>query len=256
MSSVLDRIRQAAAKAASGPLADARERPRFERVAAQSPFPPDASPQDYLARFRTELEALTGKVYGPFDAKEVAAQLVTIIESAAGISPLPQGEGQGEGVPQPLTPDPQTPIRVLSWDPAEIGCPGLEERLREAAIELVPGEVPNDENHQRVLEEYAELTVGLSGALAGLADTGSIVVASGPGQPRIASLLSLVHIAILPVDRLYPTMHDWLTGGGSAVVGREANVSVITGSSRTSDIELQLTLGMHGPKEIHVVLMK
>jgi hypothetical protein len=265
MSSVLDRIRQAAAKAASGSLADARERPRFERVAAQSPFPPDATPEDYLARFRTELEALTGKVYGPFDAEEVAAQLVPIIEAAAGRSaqprrpehtkdggsdsPLPLGEGQGEGSPQP-------PIRVLSWDPAEIGCPGLEERLREAAIDLVQGEVPNDENHQRVLEEYAELTVGLSGALAGLADTGSIVVASGPGRPRIASLLSLVHIAILPVDSLYPTMHDWLTGGGSAVVGREANVSVITGSSRTSDIELQLTLGMHGPKEIHVVLMK
>ena len=65
MSEVMDRIRQAAAKAAAGPLADARERAQFERVAAQSPFPPVAGREEYVERFRAELEALTAKVYGP-----------------------------------------------------------------------------------------------------------------------------------------------------------------------------------------------
>lgn len=53
--------------------------------------------------------------------------------------------------------------------------------------------------------------------------------------------------------------HDARLAGcrwGAGLVARTANVAVITGSSRTSDIELQLTLGMHGPKELHVVLLR
>lgn len=94
------------------------------------------------------------------------------------------------------------------------------------------------------------------GAVAGLADTGSIVVASGPGRSRLASLLPAIRVAVLPLSRLYPTMQDWLAGGGVELARRTANLVVITGSSRTSDIEMQLTLGMHGPKEIHVVLFR
>jgi len=143
---------------------------------------------------------------------------------------------------------------VLSWDEAEIGCPGLGEWLRRAGIEMVPGLVPNDEGHHRALQGLAALGVGLSGAVAGLADTGSIVVASGPGRSRVASLLPPVHVAVLPVSRLYPTLQDWIADGGPELARRTANLVIITGPSRTSDIEMQLTLGMHGPKELHVVL--
>ncbi len=260
MSGVMDRIRQAAAKASAGALAGAGQRPAFPRVAAQSPFAPEAGVEEYLARFRAELETLTGKVYGPFDARGVAAQLVELIRGAGGQGPGLRTEDSGlsaREVPQSSVPSPQSSsLRVLSWSEEEIGCLGLGEALRQASIEMVAGDVPNDEDHQKVLERLALLGVGLSGAVAGLADTGSIVVASGPGRPRIASLLPPVHLAVLPVSRLYPTMQDWLAAGGGDLARRTANLVVITGSSRTSDIELQLTLGMHGPKELHVVLYR
>lgn len=233
MSEVMDRIRQAAAKAAAGPLAGDRERPQFERVAAQSPFPPEAGREDYIERFRTELEALSAKVYGPSDVGGAAEQVARLILTQV-----------------------SAPAQLLSWAESEIECPELGGRLRQLGIEMVAGQVPNDESHQDVLEKMAAMEVGLTGAIAGLADTGSILVASGSGRSRIASLLPPVHIALLPVERIYPTMHDWLVSGGADLVAKTANVVAITGSSRTSDIELQLTLGMHGPKELHVVLVQ
>ena len=65
-----------------------------------------------------------------------------------------------------------------------------------------------------------------------------------------------MHIAVLPVSRIYPTMQDWIADGGVDLARETANLVVITGSSRTSDIELQLTMGMHGPKELHIVLYR
>lgn len=272
MSSVMDRIREAAARAAAGPLSDARERPAFPSVAALSPFPPDAGTEEFISRFRTELEAVAGFAHGPFDASGAAEKVIELVRVKAGVGGrLPAVGGQGEGKAQnsePTTQNPEPgpstqhptpstpPVRVLSWAGDQLGCPGLEEALREAGIELVLGDVPNDSNHQVVLEGHATLDVGLSGAVAGLADTGSILVSSGPGRPRIASLLTPVHIAVLPVSRIYPTMQDWIADGGVDLARETANLVVITGSSRTSDIELQLTLGMHGPKELHIVLYR
>jgi L-lactate dehydrogenase complex protein LldG len=96
--------------------------------------------------------------------------------------------------------------------------------------------------------------VGLTGADAGLAETGSIVVASGPGKSRLASLLPPVHVAILARDRLTASLaalireRPYLATSG-------ANFVCITGPSRTADIEHTLTRGVHGPKEVHVVIV-
>ncbi len=226
---VMERIRKAAAAAAAGPLADAGERPRFERVAARSPFAPNATRGELVERFRAELEALAARVYGPLDADGAAEQVVRLVRE--------------RGV-----------FEVLTWGEGEIACPPLGDRLERASIRLMPGDVPNEGDRQAVLARLATIEVGITGADAGLADTGSIVVSSGPGRPRNASLLPPVHIAVLRTSRIYPTMHEWLLAEGAAQVREAANVVVITGGSRTSDIELQLTLGMHGPRELHVVL--
>jgi L-lactate dehydrogenase complex protein LldG len=228
---VMERIREAAARAAAGPLSDARKRPAFPRIAAQSPFAPGAAREECVERFRAELEALASWVYGPLDAEGAAEAVLRLVRERGASS-------------------------VLAWDEAEIGCPAVARALEAAGIRLVSGAVPNTEEHQTTLERLAGIEVGLTGALAGLADTGSIIVASGPGRPRNASLLPLFHIAVLPVSRIHPTMHDWLAAGGVELTAESANLVVITGGSRTSDIELQLTLGMHGPRELHVVLYR
>src|SRR5262249_4295764 len=96
--------------------------------------------------------------------------------------------------------------------------------------------------------------VGLTGALAGIADTGTTVLASGRGRPRLAWLLPQVHVALMRVDRLYASLDDFLAGAGDSVRS-SANVSLVTGPSRSGDIEMVLTRGVHGPGALHVVLV-
>ena len=109
------------------------------------------------------------------------------------------------------------------------------------------------ERRQR-LAELDDVAVGLTGAVAGLADTGSLALVSGPGRGRIASLLPPLHIAMLRVSQLHRDLRG-VPCRASADRGRGSNLVLITGPSRTADIEMTLTRGVHGPGEVHVVLI-
>jgi L-lactate dehydrogenase complex protein LldF len=98
----------------------------------------------------------------------------------------------------------------------------------------------------------AALRVGVTKAVCGLADTGSVVVADGEGNPLQASLLPAIHIVVLCASNILPSLSDAMTLPG--VHQSQASV-VITGPSRTADIEMSLTIGMHGPGEVHVFLV-
>ena len=104
------------------------------------------------------------------------------------------------------------------------------------------------------LTELDDVRVGLTGAVAGLADTGSLVLVSGPGRGRIASLLPPLHIAMLRVSQLHPTYAAFLAAHPQ-IEDAGSNLVLITGPSRTADIEMTLTRGVHGPGEVHVVLI-
>jgi L-lactate dehydrogenase complex protein LldG len=91
-----------------------------------------------------------------------------------------------------------------------------------------------------------------SQAIYGLADTGSVVLASGPEEPRARSLLPEVHISLLAEERILPGLEELF-----AALGRElpSALAIVTGPSRSADIEQSLTVGVHGPGEVHVVLL-
>jgi L-lactate dehydrogenase complex protein LldF len=98
----------------------------------------------------------------------------------------------------------------------------------------------------------ATLRAGVTKAICGLADTGSILVADGEGNPLQASLLPGIHVAVLRASDILPSLADAFT----LPVVRQTRASVvITGPSRTADIEMSLTIGMHGPGEVHVFLV-
>ena len=93
------------------------------------------------------------------------------------------------------------------------------------------------------------IRVGVTKAVCGLADTGSILEADGPGSPLHASLLPEIHLAILNRSDILPSLPDAMP------LVKERNAAVfITGPSRTSDIEMSLTIGVHGPGEIHIFI--
>jgi L-lactate utilization protein LutC len=94
-------------------------------------------------------------------------------------------------------------------------------------------------------ERDPEIKVGLTGALAAVAETGSVVLAGGVGRPLLASLLPEIHIVILRTGQLVQTLEAALQM--EALKESQASV-LVSGPSRTGDIELTLTVGVHGPK--------
>jgi L-lactate dehydrogenase complex protein LldG len=133
---------------------------------------------------------------------------------------------------------------VSAWDPAHIPLPGLAEALDKANISRV--------------EQDAGARVGLTGVDAALAATGSVVVVSGDGRIRAASLLPPVHIAVVAAGQIMPDLESWWSAQkeiGLEQIRRHSNVVVITGPSRTADIAMQLVMGMHGPRELHLALL-
>lgn len=92
--------------------------------------------------------------------------------------------------------------------------------------------------------------VGVTKALCGVADTGSVLEADGEGGKIHASLLPELHIAVLHKSDILPSLIDALP-----LTRQKKSTVVITGPSRTGDIEMSLTIGVHGPSEVHVFLV-
>jgi L-lactate dehydrogenase complex protein LldG len=93
---------------------------------------------------------------------------------------------------------------------------------------------------------------GVSTALYGLADTGSVVLAASPDEPRRNSLLPDVHVTLLAEDRILPGLDELFAALGSEL---PSALAIVTGPSRSADIEQKLAIGVHGPREVHVVLL-
>jgi L-lactate dehydrogenase complex protein LldG len=92
---------------------------------------------------------------------------------------------------------------------------------------------------------------GVSRALYGLADTGSVVLAASPEEPRARSLLPDVHVTLLDEDRILPGLDELFSALGDDL---PSALAIVTGPSRSADIEQKLAVGVHGPGEVHVVL--
>jgi L-lactate dehydrogenase complex protein LldG len=91
-------------------------------------------------------------------------------------------------------------------------------------------------------------------ALFAVAETGSVAVAL-PRAERGAALLSERLWLLVPADELVPTLDEALARVDALVRAGGAYVTLMTGPSRTADIERALTVGVHGPRELHVVLV-
>jgi L-lactate dehydrogenase complex protein LldG len=97
----------------------------------------------------------------------------------------------------------------------------------------------------------ATADVGLSVAQAALAETGTVVVASGPGRSRLTSLLPPVHLVLVPAGRLTTDIFTWTADRPEKL---PAAVTLISGPSKTADIEQTMAIGVHGPKRFIAVL--
>jgi len=119
----------------------------------------------------------------------------------------------------------------------------LGERLRSLGAGVAP--------YDRERASVADLAV--TSATHGIAATGSLVVDSVTAGSRAVSLLPTVHLCVLPIDRLVASHADVLRPQRRPMPSARV---LITGPSRTGDIEQRLTLGAHGPVALHVLVVR
>ena len=124
-----------------------------------------------------------------------------------------------------------------------------ESEVDEAADALVDAEVAVG---AYTAELGAAADLGLTGAVAGVAATGSIVLDTSVAGSRGAGVLPPVHVCVLHADRIVATPADVLHPLSD---GLPSSLVLVGGPSRTGDVEQILTLGVHGPRHVHVVLV-
>jgi L-lactate dehydrogenase complex protein LldG len=152
--------------------------------------------------------------------------------------------------------------RLVTWDPAALGFDPAPALTREG-LEIAVARAGEEDEAARLRhrEQAARAQLGVTGADLVLAETGTLIVLSGSGRPRSTSLLPDVHVAVFGRDRLVETLEQvgvmleaLHVDPDRAMSG--AMINFITGPSRTADIELTLTRGVHGPKEVHAIFVE
>ena len=126
--------------------------------------------------------------------------------------------------------------------------------LRECGITSLPGVRSGITDREQLREACAAADVGITSADYALSDTGTLVMLSTPAEARLVSLLPPAHIAVVPrgriltgLDELFSVLPDPAAVASSMVL--------ITGPSRTADIEQILIRGVHGPGQITVMIV-
>ena len=98
---------------------------------------------------------------------------------------------------------------------------------------------------------------GITTADFGLADTGTLVLLASPDQHRLDSLAPAVHIALLGAERLVANLEELFERlVNMSAFDASSAITFIRGPSRTADIELTLSVGVHGPKRVYVVVLQ
>ncbi|HKQ66116.1 MAG TPA: lactate utilization protein [Methylomirabilota bacterium] len=150
---------------------------------------------------------------------------------------------------------------LVTWHAAALGAdlvPALGARGLD--VHQMPAAEPTDgSERERLRSIAARVDLGLTGVDLAVAETGTLVLVSGAGRPRSTSLLPPCHIAVFDRTALLESLRQvgvfleaWHADPASA---RGGAINFITGPSRTADIELTLTRGVHGPKEVHAIFV-
>ncbi|MCR8913240.1 lactate utilization protein [Marinobacter panjinensis] len=102
---------------------------------------------------------------------------------------------------------------------------------------------------------FSEVDAGITSTRGGIAETGSLILWPSVDEPRLMSLVPPIHIAVLKASELYTTFHQAMQSQGWAT-GMPTNALLISGPSKTADIEQTLAYGVHGPKELIVLVIE
>jgi L-lactate dehydrogenase complex protein LldG len=135
----------------------------------------------------------------------------------------------------------RTTLSEIVAQDVDVFCPFVTDLEKTAAA-----------GRSRLVPEYASAQATVEEVSAAIAETGSIVCTSSGGKAVQASLLPSHHVAIVPRDKIFATLDDFIVEHAAAP---PTNLTIITGPSRTADIELNLVIGVHGPERLDIIVV-
>jgi L-lactate dehydrogenase complex protein LldG len=181
-------------------------------------------------RFAEMLKAVGGRAHGPVPADEALDLLVQVCRERSG----------------------GAAVAVSTGDPV-VQKLGAAEKLAASGLDVL---TPDDVFWR---ERLAEAGVGVTGAVAAVAASGSVGVACGPGAPRATSLVPPAHICLVfrgtMVGDLGEALLRWAPNA-AAETELPSNLVWVSGPSRSADLELVLTVGVHGPGSVDVIVVE
>jgi L-lactate dehydrogenase complex protein LldG len=128
-----------------------------------------------------------------------------------------------------------------------------------AGVEAAGAGLPELKAYDAPVESLKDLVftvdASITSAAGAVADTGAILLVPDALEPRLMSLVPPVHIAVLRADTIYDSLAEALRAGGFAAA-MPTNLLLISGPSKTADIELTLAFGVHGPKELILLVLE
>lgn len=217
----LARVRDALDKRGGARDAAAARADAESHVAAHAPGPRPRMPADLTARFMqraTDMESTVERIAG---RSEIPARVARYLDVLT-LPPALAAQRSREGVCWPEFAD-------LDW--------------AGAGLAIAPRPTAGDDR------------LGVTGAFCAIAETGTLVLLAGAATPTATMLLPDTHVAVVPAARIVAGMED-----AFALIRRERGmlpraVNLVSGPSRTGDIEQTIVLGAHGPYRVHILVV-
>jgi L-lactate dehydrogenase complex protein LldG len=220
-------------------LDDIRRALRRSKTVKPAPLEPfvetgvEESREELKVRFIQEVTKVGALVYQADNKESVAAHIAQICDKAkisevalSGSSSLPQ-----MNLPAQLAAQNLSIIEATAFSPAE---------------------------KQKLIDRLANCGAGITTIDYAIAETGTIVLSSDEEQSLLVSLLPVIHIALIQPQQILATLADTVKAIADQRMRRNEpcrSTTFITGPSRTSDVELTLSIGVHGPKELHLIIL-
>jgi len=206
-----------------------------------SPVLADAARDQILRSIREHLAAsappapvrLVPRPPSPADDSDLVARFTSQLEAAGAQWTLVRGEAEA--------------ARALRRVLADAGAKRVAGSDAPLVTRLLPERLVDLSR-----DDLFSCDAGVTTAQWGIAETGTLVLESARERSRLASLVPPVHVAILSTRCICPSLGDAL----ARVDPASHAITLITGPSRTSDIELTLVVGVHGPQTVHVLLLE
>ena len=215
---ILGRVRKALRKTGSDEVALAAAE---AYIAAHAQGPRPAMPADLVTRFLQRATDMASTVERIASAAEIPAAVARYLD-ALELPPELAAQKSHAGVCWPEFAD-------LDWSGA-----GLSIEARPTA------------GHDRL---------GITGAFCAIAETGTLVFTTGADTPTASALLPDTHVAVVRADRVVAGMEEAFALVRAATGGMPRAMNMISGPSRTGDIEQTIVLGAHGPYRVHLLLL-